>query len=352
LRLESGVFEITYSTGAKVILQGPARFEPAANGGFLTLGRLTGSVEGAKKASTSASSAGVAFAIRTPKAVITDLGTEFGVEVDPAGRTISHVYRGSVEVQRIGSHDGETKLTLREGEAVSVADDRDGRPRMSRIDGVPGMFVRRISGKRVRIPVFGTGLATIGLRGDAHWQWVARSDDPGFQPQSAAIVAFPRSDWTPRGERYPEKEEHSDKWISTDSVWASAVPPGTVCTFRTTFVLEESLVKHAHLQGVVRADKCVRSMRLNGQTIPFKAADGKFRWEGGVSLGGTTFTIDQGFLAGNNALEIDVEADVGEQSELDELRVAGADVRSAVGLCVIMEGWGQSPQPSETQNRR
>ena len=39
------------------------------------------------------------FVVRTPTAVITDLGTEFGVEVDKSGVTHSHVFRGKIEVR-------------------------------------------------------------------------------------------------------------------------------------------------------------------------------------------------------------------------------------------------------------
>ena len=37
--------EITYNTGAKVILQGPVTYEVDANGGYLSLGKLTGKLE-------------------------------------------------------------------------------------------------------------------------------------------------------------------------------------------------------------------------------------------------------------------------------------------------------------------
>ena len=44
--LASGFMEITYDTGAKVILQGPATYEvESASGGFLSLGKLTARVE-------------------------------------------------------------------------------------------------------------------------------------------------------------------------------------------------------------------------------------------------------------------------------------------------------------------
>ena len=37
--------EITYDTGAKVILQGPVTYEVEANGGYLAVGKLTGKLE-------------------------------------------------------------------------------------------------------------------------------------------------------------------------------------------------------------------------------------------------------------------------------------------------------------------
>ncbi|MBU4270613.1 MAG: NPCBM/NEW2 domain-containing protein, partial [Planctomycetes bacterium] len=42
------------------------------------------------------------FSVRTPTAIVTDLGTEFGVEVSGEGATESRVFRGSVKVQVVG----------------------------------------------------------------------------------------------------------------------------------------------------------------------------------------------------------------------------------------------------------
>ena len=43
------------------------------------------------------------FFVRTPTAIVTDLGTEFGVEVSKEGHTISHVFRGTVQVQALSA---------------------------------------------------------------------------------------------------------------------------------------------------------------------------------------------------------------------------------------------------------
>ncbi|MBE3038338.1 MAG: hypothetical protein IMZ62_05960, partial [Chloroflexi bacterium] len=47
--LASGLMEITYNTGAKVVLQGPCTYEAeSAAGGFLSLGKLTAKVNSVK----------------------------------------------------------------------------------------------------------------------------------------------------------------------------------------------------------------------------------------------------------------------------------------------------------------
>ena len=96
--------EITYDTGARVILQGPVTYEvESLAGGYLSVGKLTGKVE---------NDAAKGFSIRTPTAIVTDLGTEFGVEVDRQGGTTSHVYRGSIRLQMAGS-DGKAEAVAR-----------------------------------------------------------------------------------------------------------------------------------------------------------------------------------------------------------------------------------------------
>ena len=166
--LASGLMEITYDTGAKVILQGPVTYEvDSRDGGFLSIGKLTARLEkkrsevrgqGAEKVvsgqqlvasgqrsvaskeesggrvqntavanqkseirnqkslapspqplapdanpqspiSNPSPSPAPAFAVRTPSAVVTDLGTEFGVDVSTSGAMSVHVFHGVIELQ-------------------------------------------------------------------------------------------------------------------------------------------------------------------------------------------------------------------------------------------------------------
>ena len=134
--LVSGLMEITYDTGAKVILQGPLTYDvESRNGGFMSFGKLTGKVsnETAK-----------GFMVRTPTATVIDLGTEFGVEVSKGGNTKSHVFRGVVEVQPVtasGKSGQAMRLTANESVQVELANDGQ-MPIVRRVAIDPTAFVR------------------------------------------------------------------------------------------------------------------------------------------------------------------------------------------------------------------
>jgi hypothetical protein len=130
--LLSGLLEITYDTGATVILQGPVTYQvESVAGGFLSLGKLTARVENTKtkdqrpKTEDPHPSSLIPhplFVVRTPTATVTDLGTEFGVEVSSEGHTTSHVFRGAIEL-RIASVNGiamGVARVLRENQSARV----------------------------------------------------------------------------------------------------------------------------------------------------------------------------------------------------------------------------------------
>ena len=136
--LASGLMEITYDTGAKVILQGPVTYEvESAAGGYLSVGKLTARLEkddkrGMLNAERSSSSSSFiihrsSFAVRTPTATVTDMGTEFGVEVQPSGTTSASVFRGIIEVQPIACNGQRSQaIRLSENQAARVEKDSGG----------------------------------------------------------------------------------------------------------------------------------------------------------------------------------------------------------------------------------
>lgn len=94
MELKQGMAELTFGSGAVVLLEAPVQFQlTGTNAGQLSSGRLTATVPQAAHG----------FMIDTPVAKITDLGTEFGVSIDPY-RSGIQVFQGSVEVDPKSRH--------------------------------------------------------------------------------------------------------------------------------------------------------------------------------------------------------------------------------------------------------
>jgi len=158
--LASGLMEVTYQTGAKVLLQGPATYEvESRDSGYLSHGRLTARLEKKRAEKVASGHEAVAsgqwlvaskqgagfsgqgsevvnqkseiknhkslapmFAVRTPTLTVTDLGTEFDVNVQESGAVEVSVTQGIVETSRISQKD---KSPIKEryvaGDAVRFA---------------------------------------------------------------------------------------------------------------------------------------------------------------------------------------------------------------------------------------
>ncbi len=141
LQLTEGLAEVTFADGAKVLLEGPAVFDATKrNGGFLQAGSLVANVP--KRA--------VGFTVRTPQAVIVDLGTDFGVSVDQDGTTEAHVFTGRVEVA-VRTEATETVQAPKElhvGQAARICP--IGARKTARVEMIataPKRFVQRIPGE-------------------------------------------------------------------------------------------------------------------------------------------------------------------------------------------------------------
>ena len=241
--LASGLMEITYETGAKVILQGPMTYEvESKDGGFLSLGKLTARVERTKsedpgpktqdlnpksEISKSPNLQISKFVVRTPTATVTDLGTEFGVEVDKSGTTQSHVFRGSVRVQAVasGGMAGGAGIVLIENDSARVERSRDaigggGQITVARLVVSPASFVREIPKPTIKtfdlvdVVAGGDGFSGKRDRGHRSDQWPTdscqrhiaartKSDDGGRKVPSCRGHAVGRWRVHPRGGEGP-----------------------------------------------------------------------------------------------------------------------------------------------------
>jgi hypothetical protein len=358
--LASGCLEVTYQSGAKVILQGPVVFVvESARGGFLSLGKLTALVE--KKSSESegertaspifseketqptaslAPRPSALFSVRTPTAIVTDLGTEFGVEVDKSGATKSHVFQGKVELRSTNSRESTApggsanplRILLGPNESAVV---EAGQPaRLIREAGRSDLsaFVRQMP-RRVPIGAFGTG---VGLRAgdpDPHWQLVARSDDPLFQPRPAVVALVT---WQLR----PNDPKRS-QWLSVARDLPS-LPDNVTYTFRTTFELGDVAAESVALRGAFAADNHVEAIRLNGVPAPVPAHGRQAPFE---QL--HPFVIDRGFRKGTNTLEVVVDNGApGVRSSPVSPMALRVELYGAV-----LQGWKVSPRTSADTKR-
>jgi hypothetical protein len=87
VRLKQGLLQLTFATGAKVVVEGPADFvATTATEATLTEGKIAAAVPKFARG----------YTILTPTAEIVDLGTEFGVNVDGQGTSEIHVFDGDV----------------------------------------------------------------------------------------------------------------------------------------------------------------------------------------------------------------------------------------------------------------
>lgn len=112
LGLARGLVEIMFACGASVVLEGPATFDITDAGvGTLSRGQLVATLENRTGS----------FSIQTPSAVVIDRGTQFGVEVDAAGKTEVRVFAGLVELASLASLGTVAPLQLAAGNAGEVA---------------------------------------------------------------------------------------------------------------------------------------------------------------------------------------------------------------------------------------
>jgi hypothetical protein len=131
-RLQEGLARIKLAQGAEVILQAPCVFSlEGANEMTLVSGKLAAVVGPTAHG----------FMVQTKNAVVTDLGTEFGVIADAQGRVETHVFDGRVMLAP-SSHGSSAAddLLLDAGEAGVM--DTSGRPVRVAHGGQKSLFVR------------------------------------------------------------------------------------------------------------------------------------------------------------------------------------------------------------------
>ena len=111
LRLKSGLAQIVFYSGARVVIEGPAELRlTSPSEASCRSGKLTAEVPPQARG----------FRVSTPQMNVTDLGTAFGLDVK-ARRTELHVFKGSIEFQPATST---AKQSLKEGAGAVTENSR------------------------------------------------------------------------------------------------------------------------------------------------------------------------------------------------------------------------------------
>jgi len=219
--------------------------------------------------------------------------------VDKAGETQSHVYRGRVALRILAGEDNNNVqvIPLGENESARVTLDKGRIVKVIRDSGSDQAesFVRDMPKRVPIIKLFNTGVGLKEGDADPHWQIAARSDDPKFKPRQAVVTRIAEGIWVPN-------DPQLSQWISIAGD-LRPMPGNVVYTFRTKLELVHALPGTCRLQLRYAADDLVREIRLNGRRIPIKerAPDERDYW-----MLQSCFLV-QGFVEGDNTLEIDVE---------------------------------------------
>ena len=109
--LQTGLIEIVFDRGAKVLLEAPATFRlKSSRRMVLYSGQLFASVPDSARG----------FTVDTPNSHIIDMGTEFGVRVEADGTSDLHMFKGKASLTSDSGSKAERNLTLTVGQAKRV----------------------------------------------------------------------------------------------------------------------------------------------------------------------------------------------------------------------------------------
>jgi len=117
--LAKGTIDLLFTDGARVIMSGPTRFQLVSNRHIhLESGNLVARIP----------DEALGFIVTSPQSEVIDLGTEFGLSVDGAGRTDVHVMDGLVEVLPRSSGADSSGVMIAQGEALRFRDQPESIP--------------------------------------------------------------------------------------------------------------------------------------------------------------------------------------------------------------------------------
>jgi hypothetical protein len=252
VQLSKGAMELTFASGAVVVVQGPATFSAMdRNSMTLKSGTMTAHVPGPA----------IGFRVASPGLDVVDRGTNFGVR-NLTDTTVSeiHVFDGLVDVAGTDTagHTNSTAVHVTAGQAM-LHDASVASAPLS-IPFVPGHFTRDISQTRFTVPIHNTGDTgdNSGILKpsliDPNWQIISVPNKPDWKPRPAELIAN-----VPGGYSI---NKSPGRWIGVDSKLDDQ-PVGNF-DFQTTADLTGLDPATVTATVLMAADDGIADIRVNG----------------------------------------------------------------------------------------
>ncbi|MEX0866103.1 MAG: hypothetical protein WD030_02020 [Pirellulales bacterium] len=273
--LTAGLVEVTFESGAVLLLEGPAHLQVNSP--------MTASLEHGTLSARVTKQA-IGFAVNGPGIQVVDLGTEFGMAIDPQGGGELAVFDGLVSAD-IGGVRQQQTFRLAAGESLlwgSGGSDVE----KSKLAESP-RFTRRIP-QRIAFPLISTGQHVDANGHDSQWRvsYADIDDEPALRVIAVPVYAAWLGD---------------SHWISlSSSDWRTA-DPQEIFRFSAEFDLPDVEPASVIARGKIAADNRVVAVWLNGERLNFaqQSLEGFYKLE--------EFSIAGGFQAEGNTIVIEVE---------------------------------------------
>jgi hypothetical protein len=244
LSLKEGAIELTFASGAVVVVRAPAQFQIVGGNGLrLDAGSLCAHVPPPARG----------FRVAAPRMTVVDLGTNFGVRAG-VGASEVHVFDGTVEATAVDANGaGARPVRLSASQAVRTGGGSDGGLRSTPFAAAG--FDRSIGDVRVAVPVHGTGVGIEDGSEDPHWHLLRAPGDPAWLGRPAIVLRGPLLECA--------SNTPDARWVSLSATKDYNVPVGDY-VYRTTVDLTGFDPATVSVRARAAADDMVSDVIVNG----------------------------------------------------------------------------------------
>lgn len=256
MALTRGAAELTFDSGATVVVTAPARFQVVGrNAMVLDSGSIAAHVP----------PPAVGFRVQAPGLAVVDQGTNFGVKTDGVRLSETAVFDGKVEAvaTNVQRQAVAVPVQLTAGQAVRQ-DASASASRPERIAFNPGQYNRDVAKIRVPLVLPASGENVAPGEIDPRWQLVSSPKDKSGTPRPLYATTK-----TAKSAKSYEKSAPGHVWLSPDPE-TSDIPIG-LYVFRTTIDLSGCDPKEIDLSARVFVDNEIAEVRTNGGSLAVAA---------------------------------------------------------------------------------